>query len=483
MNDIASSIEASGLSSLGAGDLSAAGRMAQPASFAGAFAAGDLLPVLRMLHRTQASGLVRCEGRVDGNLVKAQIHIRQGNIRAAFYGELLGATALTRAMLMGAGTFVLEAIVEQPPRNITHDTSFLLDSIAKVLAEVERVRKAESPITDFGLDDSPATASQHARDTAGGPATERITAFNPPQTGEVVGRCRLTKEIGHGASSVVFLAHHLALDVDVVVKVLLQEGGRSHHRALTINEAQLLARLNHPNIVRLYDFDDTSRHPHLIVEFIDGPSLSQLLRERGRLDMDESLPLFLQVAEALAYADATLGLVHCDLKPENILLTTTRQAKLADFGLAKARSRSSGVPDDVVVGTPSYIAPEQVRGGHASVDRRSDIYSLGATFFHVLTGRPPFIDEDPIRLMCLRLEMDAPRAHDLVPSIDRRLSDLLASMLARDPAKRLDTYDELMESLLALLEAGDRKDSATTIGNIIRRRTSFWRTVPNKLFG
>lgn len=482
MNDNSSSIDALGPNALGAGELSAAGRMAQPASFAGSLADGDLLPVLRMLHRTQASGLVRCDGKVDGKVVKAQIHIRQGNIRAAFYGDLLGATALTRAMLMGAGSFVLEAMIEQPPRNITHDTAFLLDSIAKVLAEVERVRKAEAPIGDFGMDEHPATASQRARD-AGGPATERITAFNPPQLGEVVGRCRLTKEIGHGASSVVFLAHHLALDVDVVVKVLLQEGCRSHHRALTINEAQLLARLNHPNIVRLYDFDDNSRHPHLIVEFIDGPSLSQLLHERGRLDLDEALPLFLQVAEALAYADATLGLVHCDLKPDNILLTTAHQAKLADFGLAKARSRSSGVPDDVVVGTPSYIAPEQVRGGHASVDRRSDIYSLGATFFHVLTGRPPFIDEDPIRLMCLRLEMDAPRAHELVPSIDRRLSDLLASMLARDPARRLDTYDELMESLLSLLEAGDRKDTATTIGNIIRRRTSFWRTVPNKLFG
>lgn len=448
-----------------------------PGPFAGALGAGDLLAVLRLLHRTQASGLVRCEGLVDGAPAKAQIHIRQGNIRAAFYGTLLGPTALTRAMLMSEGSFVLESVIEQPPRNITHDSAFLLDSIAKVLAEVDRARTAVAPVE--GLDHE----EHDVLDAANGPSTERITVFHPPQVGEVIGRCLLRKEIGNGASSVVFLAHHQALDVDVVVKVLLQEGGRSHHRALTINEAQLLARLNHPNIVRLYDFDDTARHPHLIVEYIDGPSLSSLLRERGRLDADEALPMFLQIAEALAYADATLGLVHCDLKPENILLTTSHQAKLADFGLAKGRSRAASVPADVVVGTPSYIAPEQVRGGHASVDRRSDIYALGATFFHVLTGRPPFVDEDPIRLMCLRLELDAPLAHELVPAIDRRLSDLLASMLVRDPARRLDTYDELMESLLALLEAGDRKDTATTMGNIIRRRTSFWRTVPNKLFG
>ena len=470
-------MNAAPVTSLGAGEVSATGRIAQPVNFSGALAAGDLLPVLRLLQRTQASGLVRCEGLVDGAVAKAQIHIRQGNIRAAFYGDLLGATALTRAMLMGAGSFILEAIVEQPPRNITHDTTFLLDSIAKVLAEVERVRADAHPAPELDADEKSASVASTA------PATERIAAFNPPQVGEVIGRCRLIKEIGHGASSVVFLAHHQALDVEVVVKVLLQEGGRSHHLALTVNEAQVLARLNHPNIVRLYDFDDAARHPHLIVEYINGPSLSLLLDERSRLDIDEALPLFLQVTEALAYADATMGLVHCDLKPENILLTNALQVKLADFGLAKSRARVTGVPEDVVVGTPSYIAPEQVRGGHAGVDRRSDIYALGATFFHVLTGRPPFVDEDPIRLMCLRLEMDAPRAHELLPSIDRRLSDLLASMLARDPARRLDTYDELAESLLGLLEAGDRKDSVTTIGNIIRRRTTFWRTVPNKLFG
>jgi tRNA A-37 threonylcarbamoyl transferase component Bud32 len=477
MHDTPPSMNAAQVASPVVGGVSATGRIAQPASFSGALAAGDLLPVLRLLQRTQASGLVRCEGLVDGALVKAQIHIRQGNIRAAFYGDLLGATALTRAMLMGAGSFILEAIVEQPPRNITHDTTFLLDSIAKVLAEVKRVRAESHPAPELDPEEKSASVIKTA------PATERIAAFNPPQAGEVIGRCRLLKEIGHGASSVVFLAHHQALDVEVVVKVLLQEGGRSHHLALTINEAQVLARLNHPNIVRLYDFDDAARHPHLIVEYINGPSLSLLLNERSRLDVDEALPLFLQVTEALAYADATMGLVHCDLKPENILLTNALQVKLADFGLAKSRARATGVPEDVVVGTPSYIAPEQVRGGHAGVDRRSDIYALGATFFHVLTGRPPFVDEDPIRLMCLRLEMDAPRAHELLPSIDRRLSDLLAAMLARDPARRLDTYEELSESLLGLLEAGDRRDSVTTIGNIIRRRTTFWRTVPNKLFG
>jgi tRNA A-37 threonylcarbamoyl transferase component Bud32 len=442
----------------------------------------DLLPLLRLLLKTQLTGVVHCQGQIAGEPVAGQIHLKLGQARAAFYGDQVGAVALTRMMLMGSGAFTVGTAATQPPRNISHDTGFLLDSIAKVIAETDFAQTAaarEAEPTPVPAGPSGALMS--------GPATERISVFHPPQLGEVIGKCRLDREIGHGASSTVFLAHHTALDVDVVVKVLLQEGGRSYHRTLTVNEAQLLARLNHPGIVRLFDFNDEGRHPYLIVEYIDGPSLSALVRERGRLPVAEALPLFLQIAEALAYADAALGLIHCDLKPDNILLTKDGRAKLADFGLAKSNRRGADVPSDVVVGTPSYIAPEQVRGGHASVDRRSDIYALGATFFHVLAGQPPFVDPDPIQVMLMRLDREPPAIADRVPGIDRRLADLIAAMLSRDLARRLDSYDELIESLIAILALEDRSDTNATVvgevGNVIRRRTSFWRMVPNKLFG
>ena len=449
----------------------------EQAPFAGTLGTRDLLVMLRLLQRTAATGVVYCDRTVAGDSIRAQVHFRQGNIRAAFFGDQQGPTALTRAVLMGGAAFRLEPVSQQVPRNISHDTSFLLDSIGKVIAETDGAREMANDFADAQASDAPTTATP-----MNGPATERIAAFLPPQVGDLIGKCRLIREIGQGASSLVFLAHHEALDVDVVVKVLLADGGGGHHRALTVNEAQLLARLNHPGIVRLFDFDDAGRHPHLIVEYIDGPCLSTLLRQRGRLPVDEALPLFFQVAEALAYADATLGLIHCDLKPENILLTAGGQAKLADFGLAKGRHRGSALPIDVVVGTPSYIAPEQVRGGHAGTDRRSDIYSLGATFYHLLCGRAPFIDEDPIKLMVKRLDEDPAPVHLLAPEVSPRLSELLMSMLAREPERRLDTYDELVESLLSLLSDSDRKNTNATVGNVIRRRTSFWRMTPNKLF-
>jgi tRNA A-37 threonylcarbamoyl transferase component Bud32 len=446
--------------------------------FAGTLGTRDLLVILRFLQRTSATGIVHCDRMVEGVSIKAQVHFRHGNIRAAFFGDQQGPMALTRNVLMGGAAFRLEPVSQQVPRNVSHDTSFLLDSIAKVLVEADSAREVQADFAVGQVSEAPA-----ANAPSSGPATERIATFLPPQVGDLIGKCRLLREIGHGASSVVFLAHHEALDLDVVVKVLLADSGRGHHRALTVNEAQLLARLNHPGIVRLFDFDDAGHHPHLIVEYIDGPCLSTLLRQRGRLPVDDALPLFFQVAEALAYADATLGLIHCDLKPENILLTAGGQAKLADFGLAKARHRGSSLPVDVVVGTPSYIAPEQVRSGLAGTDRRSDIYSLGATFYHVLSGRPPFSDEDPIKLMVKRLDEDPVPVHLLAPAVSPRVSELLMSMLVRDPQRRLDTYDELVESILGLLGDADRRETNVTVGNVIRRRTSFWRMVPNKLFG
>ncbi|MCK6491027.1 MAG: protein kinase [Planctomycetes bacterium] len=435
--------------------------MAEPSTglCAGTLGERDLLDLLRQFQRLQVTGLLL----VDTGGGRAQIHLRQGGLRTAFFGPYNGAGALTRAILAGPGRFQLAAPVADVPRNIVHETGFVLDSIAKVLADAASL----APVVETG----PSNPAE---------ATERIAAFHPPQPGDLVGRCRLLEPIGQGMSALVFRAHHQALDLDVVVKVLLAGGARGARlRELTANEARLLARLNHPNIVRLFDFDDQSKHPHLIVEWIDGPSLAGLLRERGRLPPEDVLPVITQVAEALSYAHDTLGLVHCDLKPENILLTTSGQAKLLDLGLAKASlaaaASSKVVSGEVVVGTPSYIAPEQVQGGHAAADQRCDIYALGATLFHCLAGRPPFVDDDPLQLMVRRLHETPPTLSELVPGIDPRLNQVVMAMLARDPAQRLQDYDQVLAGLAAAQEHRSLTDAEE---KVIRRRSSFWRAVP-----
>ena len=251
-----------------------------------------------------------------------------------------------------------------------------------------------------------------------------------------------------------------------------------------------LARLNHPNILRVFDFTDYGRWPHLVIELVDGQPLDRLIRDRRVLPTEEALPLICQAAEALGYAHETLGVVHCDLKPENILLTRDLQVKLADFGLAKSTLSADTnrlFANGAVAGTPSYIAPEQVQGGRAACDHRSDIYSLGATLYHAVTGRTPFNDPDPVQLMVKRLSEAPIPPHLVNPKVERRISQFIMSMMARDPANRMQSWDEVLELLGDLLEtlapSTDRYRGATEGENkVIRRRTSFWNYVPNRLF-
>ena len=426
-----------------------------------AFAAGrvagrDLLDVLRLFNRCQMTGVLR----LDGAAHKAQIHMRSGGLRAAFYNDQVGVGALTRAILAGEAEARFEPLPSGVPRNIPHETGFVLDSIAKVLVDVESAQADKRAISP---------RSTHASE---GPSTERITNFAPPEPGTLLGRCRLTDEIGRGASSVVYRAHHLAMDVDVVVKVLMQAGGGSHHRQLTINEARLLARLNHPNIVRLFDFDDSGSFPYLVVELIDGPGLNRVLRDIGAMTALDAVTVFTQVAEALSYAHDRMGLVHCDLKPDNILLTKERQAKLADLGTARSRiSKAEVAGESVVVGTPSYIPPELVQGGHAGANMRSDIYSFGASLYHAVAGRPPFLDDDPIQLMIKRLNNDPEPVTRLAPNLDAGLGVVIMSMLQRAPEARPADWDEVLDRL-GECEARLRDE------RVIRRRSAFWRGVP-----
>lgn len=516
--------------------------------FHGTVVGKELLDLLKMLHRICASGVLHLEA--DFN--RASLCLDGGSIRAAFFNDLSGPSALSRIILIGRSRFSFELATAHTvagyARNILKDTGLILSTVEAMLEDAEAVSAtaaaqaqadrsvhAERPaqqermaqtqasgrsaVADavartlaasaagaaahtesagsisgiYAASDLPQAAARSSTDAGcDGAGTIRVSSFLPPEPGAVLGKCELLSEIGRGASSIVYRAHHRALGLEVVLKVLMQEHeDADSHRQLTINEARLLARLNHPNILRVFDFTDYGRWPHLVVELVDGQPLARLIRDRRVLPTDEALPLFCQAAEALGYAHATLGVVHCDLKPENILLTRDQQVKLADFGLAKSTLTAADAnrlfANGAVAGTPSYIAPEQVQGGRAACDHRSDIYSLGATLYHAVTGRTPFNDPDPVQLMVKRLSEAPIPPHLVNPKVERRISQFIMSMMARDPQNRMQSWDEVLELLGDLLEtmapSTDRYRGATEGENkIIRRRTSFWNYVPNRLF-
>jgi serine/threonine protein kinase len=283
--------------------------------------------------------------------------------------------------------------------------------------------------------------------SAQSPFSEELTA------GSVVGRCLLLRQLGEGASGRVFQAHHKTLNISVALKLLKPErvnDPRVHNQLQ--HEAQLLARLNHPHIVRVWDFEDDPVRPYIVLEYIEGPTLADLIEQSGRLAPDRVLTLMREVARGLNAA-WKLGIIHRDLKPANVLLTKNGEAKLSDLGLAVILGSPPDPARPVAAGTPLYAAPEQCFAP-AKVDQRSDLYSLGATFYHALTGEPPFtgatVSEVMHRHSC---EMPIP-PHQRVPGIPEPLSAIILRLLAKEPAHRYADYDDLLNILDS--QAGSR---------------------------
>jgi serine/threonine protein kinase len=291
------------------------------------------------------------------------------------------------------------------------------------------------------------------------PQTLRAARHSTPavRAGTLLGKYLLVEQIGRGASCVVFRGLHRGLNLPVAVKVLPYESDcedpavREQFRA----EARLQARLDHPNIVRVLDFEDEVALPYLVLEYVQGWTLAELIAKQGRVAPEPALRKMLQIGEGLA-ALHQLGVVHRDVKPGNILLPADgRGAKLADLGLALVigQARAAGVsdtPKGVVVGTAAYIAPEQALC-MALIDHRADVYSLGATLYHALTGRLPFPGRSRLEVLFKHTQEALVPPDRLVPELGSAVSDLIGRMMAKDPGGRHQTYPELLADLAALV--------------------------------
>ncbi len=248
----------------------------------------------------------------------------------------------------------------------------------------------------------------------------------------IAGRYSLEREVGRGGTGAVWLARDEVLGRSVALKRIgLLPGADQTDLARAEREARLSARLNHPHVVSVFDVvtDPESDTRWLVMEYVDGVTLAQLVRERGRLSPDEAAPLVQQVADALSAAHAA-GIVHRDVKPSNVLVDRAGRAKLTDFGIARVATDAALTQTGMVTGSPAYLAPEVATGGRG--EEPSDVWSLGATLFHVLTGRPPYdMGANVLGGLYRMVHEEPPRPDDA-----GWMAPLMAATMVRDPAQR-----------------------------------------------
>lgn len=271
-----------------------------------------------------------------------------------------------------------------------------------------------------------------------------------PLVGQTFGKCQLLRFLGKGGMGSVYLAEHLFLRRRVAIKILSRDlSADPEETARFEREAVAAARLDHENIVRIYDVDEERGRPFIVMEYVEGEDLEEALRRRGALPVRRAAEIAREVARALQHAHAA-GVVHRDIKPANILLRKDGRVKITDFGLARAAGERELGEDGTVLGTPYYVSPEQAQGLPA--DGRSDLYSLGVTFYQTLTGRRPFEGRSPDSVVRKHLDARRPAARAHRPGLARSLEAILQRLLAVRPEDRYPDARALRKDLELFLE-------------------------------
>ncbi len=280
------------------------------------------------------------------------------------------------------------------------------------------------------------------------------------QIGDEIGPYKITEQLGAGGMATVYKAYHARLDRNVAIKVMhatfLQNDA---FVARFEREARIVARLEHPNIVPIYDYSEVEKQPYLVMKFIEGRTLKDVLRESS-LPQDEILRLMTAVAHALDYAHKQ-GVLHRDIKPSNIIIDQRGNPYLTDFGLARLlQAGESTMSADVMLGTPHYISPEQASGS-TELDARTDIYSLGVVLYELLTGRVPYAGNTPYAIVHDHIYTPVPRTSEVNPGMSPQIENVLLKALEKKPADRYATASEMLDALRSAVSGSAQSQTAS----------------------
>ncbi len=279
----------------------------------------------------------------------------------------------------------------------------------------------------------------------------------PFAEGETVGPYRITDRLGQGGMATVFRAYHPNLDRYVAIKVLHPSFKEdSSFLARFQREAQIVAKLEHPNIVPIYDYSEHNGEPYLVMKFIEGETLKARLT-RQPLTLEEALSTMTAVGQALTYAHER-GVLHRDVKPSNILIEKNGTPYLADFGLARmASAGESTLSQDMMLGTPQYISPEQAQGVQ-DLDGTTDIYSLGVVLYELVVGRVPFNADTPYAIVHDHIYSPLPLPTKVNPQVPPAVERVLLKTLAKDRADRYSTASDMVEAFRQAVRESDLKE-------------------------
>ena len=277
------------------------------------------------------------------------------------------------------------------------------------------------------------------------------------------GRYRLQEQLGEGGAGIIFKAEDEQLSRTVAIKLLTGEGHMSGDKLERFRgEARSVARLNHPNIITLYDYAEEEGRPYLVIEYIPGEDLWELDNSYAPnlMPFEQSLPIIDGILAALEYSHAH-HVIHRDLKPENVMITPDRQVKVMDFGLARIEGQSRLTQDGLVAGTAAYLAPELAQG--ESGDHRADLYATGVIMYELLTGRRPFSGDDPLTVISQHIHAPIVPLQHYNGAIPNDLQAVVVKLLSKIPDERYSTAKRVRQDLAPIL---NRLNAGISIGTV-----------------
>lgn len=259
------------------------------------------------------------------------------------------------------------------------------------------------------------------------------------------GRYKLLEIIGDGGMAIVYKAEDLILDRIVAVKLLRPEFSQDDEFIKRFRrEAESATSLDHPNIVSIYDVGEDEDYYYIVMEYVQGKNLKQMVRDRGALPIVESIDIIKQIASAIDHAHEN-HIIHRDIKPHNILINEYGEAKVTDFGIAMAMTSATITHTNSVLGSVHYFSPEQARGGAAT--ERSDIYSLGVVLYEVVTGVLPFSGDSPVSVALKHLQDRFPKPSLINTSLPKNVENIILKAMAKEPHHRYENAQELYDAL------------------------------------